>query len=74
MEGGKVPERGVWGALGAVWGGQLVWHVPQPKCSGTIQRLGKVLQRSEDVSNDVQGVGRGSGEVWGIWSSLGGVG
>ena len=27
------PGRGsgeVWGGLGAVWGGRLVWHVPQP--------------------------------------------
>ena len=27
-------------------------------CSGTIQKLGKVLQGSEDVSNDVQGLER----------------
>ena len=62
-------------------------HVPQPSkecgdveeseqlcgsgCSGTIQRLGKVLQGSEDVSNDVQGLEGGlerfgeSGTVWG---------
>ena len=41
-------------------------------CSGTIQKLGKVLQGSEDVSNDVQGLERfgGSGAVWGKSASL----
>ena len=52
-----------------------MWRSPS-SCSGTIQRLGKVLQGCEDVSNDVQGLEGGlerfgeSGAVWGGSASL----
>ena len=69
------------GALGAVWGGQLVWHVPQPSkecgdveseqlcgsgCSGTIQMLGKVLQGVS--AEDVSNDVQG---LEGVWRGLG---
>ena len=47
----------------AVAEGQALWRCGESEqrgsgCSGTIQKLGKVLQGSEDVSNDVQGLER----------------
>ena len=67
-------SKGCGKALGGVEGCggrfQNLWRCGESEqlcgsgCSGTIQRLGKVLQGSGTLG------GRDSGQVWGIWGSL----